>query len=177
MPGGRRHHAAAVYDGRIYVFGGWRGYQQQRRLDAAFGGGESGNETGACNEVLAEVASYDPVTREWRQEAAMPTARRGLEAVCCNGRLYALGGVYAGRQLATVESFDPVNGTWRHEPDLLQRRSSFGAASYNGCIYIAGGIVGGTDLKSVEVLDPKEGKWKLDTNLPNRRWGLRLLAA
>jgi hypothetical protein len=143
MPGGRRHHAAAVHNGRIYVFGGWRDWREQRRLDAVrSGGGGAGEEEGEEVE-LAEVASYDPVTREWRQEAPMPTARRGLQAVCCNGRLYALGGVSDGRQLATVESMDPAQGLWRKEPDMLERRSCFGAASFNGCIYVAAGIVGG----------------------------------
>jgi hypothetical protein len=183
MPGGRRHHAAAVYNGRIYVLGGWRGVREQRQLDAGLaggggGGGEGGTAgkgDGGCDEVLAEVASYDPVTREWRQEAAMPTARRCLAAVCCNGRIYALGGVQAGSQLATVESLDPTKGTWRKEPDLLQPRSGFGAAAYNGCIYVGGGVVGGSDLKAVEVFDPLQASWQLDVSLPARRWGLQFL--
>ena len=35
--------------------------------------------------------------------------------MCCQGRLFAMGGVCAGRQLATVESFDPLTRTWRKE--------------------------------------------------------------
>ena len=175
MPGGRRHHAAAVYGGRIYVFGGWRGYLDQKRLDGEMGSELAGQEHSPCEEVLADVASYDPLTGKWRQESPMPTARRGLQAVCCNGRLYALGGVSAGRQVATVESFDPQLGEWRKEPDMLQRRSGFGAAAFNGCIYVGGGVVGGKDLKSVEVFDPHQGEWTWEESLPTRRWGLGLV--
>jgi N-acetylneuraminic acid mutarotase len=167
MPFGRRHHAAAVCRGRIYVLGGWRSGLE--------GGNGKPDSDGLCIEVLAEVASYDPLSREWRAEAPMPTARRSLQAVCLNGRIYAIGGVYGGSQLATVESYDPEVRAWRREPDLIERRGGFGAAVFNGRIYVAGGIDGGNEIKTVEVFDPKTNTWAYDSPLPTCRWGLGLI--
>ena len=90
MPCGRRHHAAAVDRGRIYVFGGWRAKLGNPELDAqgaqgrhmpadrtttagpdtsARGQGEEVTQ-GVCQSVLADVSSYDPLTRLWRPVCA-----------------------------------------------------------------------------------------------------------
>ena len=61
--------AAAVLDGKIFVFGG----------EAT---------TGTFNQVEA----YDPRTDTWNPWAPMPTARHGLGAAAVGGRIFVISG-------------------------------------------------------------------------------------
>ena len=62
---------AAVYDGKLYVFGG---YDQ------------------TATNVLNITYEYNPQTDTWTQKANMPTARWGEIAVQYNGKIYVFGG-------------------------------------------------------------------------------------
>jgi len=69
MPTARSGIAAAVLDGKIFVFGG-----------------ESPSGTFNQNE------SYDPATNSWSARAPMPTARHGLGAAVVGKSIYVLSG-------------------------------------------------------------------------------------
>ncbi len=69
LPTARSGIAAAVLNGRVFVFGG----------EAPFG-------------TFDEVESYDPKTRGWRAHASMPSARHGLGAAVVAGRIYVISG-------------------------------------------------------------------------------------
>ncbi len=69
MPTTRSGIAAAVLDGRIFIFGG----------EAPSG-------------TFNQVESYDPGSDRWQGHAAMPTARHGLGAVSVAGRIYVIAG-------------------------------------------------------------------------------------
>jgi N-acetylneuraminic acid mutarotase len=64
MPTARGGIAAAVLEGKIYVFGG------------------EGQGT-----VFGEVEVYDPQQNSWRRCTPMPTPRHGLGAVAIGGRI------------------------------------------------------------------------------------------
>jgi chitodextrinase len=80
--------SAAVYNGRLYVFGG---YDQ------------------TAGDPRAETYEYDPLSNTWTQKASMPTARWGPIAVEFNGKIY----VFSGTAADVNEVYDPVSDTWQ----------------------------------------------------------------
>jgi hypothetical protein len=118
--------AAAIANGRLYVFGGY-----------AFDG--SGNQN-----PLGSVESMDLASGIWRSEPSMPTARGGSAAVVVNGLVYVIGGcTIGGIPLASIEVFDPVRAQWTVHAPLRRPRGFLAAALMNGQIVAAGGSDGG----------------------------------
>ena len=110
--------AAAVVNGRIYVFGGYDG-----------------------NDTTSVVEEYDPITDTWRSRAPMPTARERLATAVVNGRIYTIGGSPSGwpNTLSTVEEYDPATDTWRSRAAMPTARYDLSAAVVDGRIYTIGG--------------------------------------
>jgi N-acetylneuraminic acid mutarotase len=83
---GRGGLAAAVLDGRIYVFGGELPFR-----------------------VLNLTEMYDPATNSWWVKAPMPTGRHGLGAVAVGNRIYVVsGGVRPAASRSSLnEAFEP----------------------------------------------------------------------
>jgi N-acetylneuraminic acid mutarotase len=69
LPTARSGIAAAVLEGKVFVFGG----------EAPSG-------------TFNQVEAYDPQTDSWATYAAMPTARHGLGAVAVGGRIAVISG-------------------------------------------------------------------------------------
>ena len=86
MPSPKSDLTAAIYDGKLYVFGGYY-----------LGGSDPRSETYV----------YDPSPDTWTQKADMPTARWGPVAVEYNGKIY----VFAGT-VNKNEVYDPATDTW-----------------------------------------------------------------
>jgi len=86
MPTARSGIAAAVLDGKIFVFGG----------EATAG-------------TFNQVEAYDPRLDSWGTYTPMPTARHGLGAVAMGGRIYVISGGPApgGSASAVNEIFTP----------------------------------------------------------------------
>jgi hypothetical protein len=148
--------SAAVYDGKIYVFGGL-----------------------TATTKLATVERYDPGTDSWDTRSAMPTARYGSSAVTRDGKIYVLGGVNASNQIVkTVEVYDPVNNTWSTAADMPTARCRLAAVlGPDGKIYAIGGSTTSTlDLAGyssvVEVYDPGANTWTIAAALSTPRVGL-----
>lgn len=85
--------SAAVYNGKLYVFGGY-------------------DQTGG--DPRAETYEYDPPTNTWTQKASMPTARWGPIAVEFNGKIY----VFSGTVPDVNEVYDPVLDSWQTKGPL-----------------------------------------------------------
>lgn len=86
-PRGQGGLAAAVWNGRIYAFGGeW------------FGPTGSG--------VYADVWEYDPRADRWRDVAAMPRPRHGLGAVALADGVYVCGGATGPSAEGTCDYLD-----------------------------------------------------------------------
>ena len=79
--------SAVYYRGEFYVFGG-----------------ETFDGPGATpDDVYSRVDVYDPVANAWRQEAAMPSPRHGIDPVLFQSRMFlAGGGTQAGSSMVTV---------------------------------------------------------------------------
>ena len=86
IPNVRSGVAAAVLDGKVFVFGGE--YDRATRSD---------------------VESYDPATNQWQRWAPMPTARHGLGAAVVGRSIYVIaGGPKPGASFSSVnEGFTP----------------------------------------------------------------------
>ena len=90
MDQGRWGHASAVYNDRIYVFGG--------RSNA---------------DVLAGVEIYDPALDAWTAGAEMPTARWSATAYAREDSILVIGGYLAnGSVFMTLEAYHPDSDSW-----------------------------------------------------------------
>ena len=110
---------AVVYNGKMYVLGGW-------------------NNGGSFNDVWSssDGTNWTKVT-----SAAPWTARRSLGAVAFNGRLWVLGGInsYGPIFNDVWSSPDGTNWTQVTASAPWSARYGFGAVVYNGKMYVLGG--------------------------------------
>ena len=90
-------HAAAdipgvVYNGKLYVFGGYGG---------------------SSTDCLNYTQIYDPSTNSWSQGATMPTARWGAAAAAYGGKIYVFGGRLGSIAASNkCEIYNVGNNSW-----------------------------------------------------------------
>ena len=160
MPTARTWISAAVYAGKIYVFGGL-----------------------SSTTKLATVERYDPETNTWESRMPMPTARYGTSAVTLNGLIYVLGGVNSSNQIQSiVEVYDPVDDTWSTAASMPTARTRLSAVVLEGKIYAIGGSTTSTmDLvgytSKVEMYDPGTNSWSTGVPMNTPRVGLAAAAS
>ncbi|MBN3299571.1 KLH33 protein, partial [Amia calva] len=142
LPSALCGHAAAVYDGEIYISGGCDGQ----------------------NHCLGSMWHYHPVLG-CTPRAPMRGERAGhvMEVVCSH--LYVAGGLYPlaggfGDQLA-CESYDPASDSWGPVASLPMPHLSPASAVLNGHIYVLGGSSCQTcqDSHLVHCYDPQSDCW------------------
>lgn len=112
--------SATVYDGCIYIAGGY-------------------NEKDV---VEKSVEKYDPQSNTWSQVAPMSTARFRYALTTFGGRIWAIGGNDGKRILSSVESYDPVNDCWREETSLNESQYLHKSIDFNNELYVVGGYFG-----------------------------------
>lgn len=158
----RSHPATAVYQDKVYVFGG---------------GGPS-------FKSLNTVEVYNPQSDKWTPRSEMPSLRSGAMAMTVGERIYVMGGGFKKpdgkfRFLPTVEIYNPKTDTWEPGPDMLRPHDYPAAALLNGHIYIIGGhhpdaTEGGpqTDpgFSFCERFDTGRADWQEITPLPTPRF-------
>ena len=149
----RADHAAAVWDGRIYVFGG--------------------RDNGV---VRNSVEIYDPASGAWSTAAApMPTPRWDLDAVTIGDRIYVIGGMTAsGQVFDRLEIYDPPAGIWTtFDPPAIGQtmpipKLGFSAAPLSGTsvvgdsILVFGGIAEGAVNDTSLVYNTATDQWSID---------------
>jgi len=113
--------AAAVLDGKVYVFGGT-----------------------TCDNCgsMAVVEKYDPVSDTWNVSSSLPTPRYRLAAVSVNGSLYAIGGTTNDAAASNiVEVFNPKLNQWTTDAPLIHNRSGLAASTVDDqqTIWVVGG--------------------------------------
>lgn len=163
MPAIRSHFGSAVWNGKIYVFGG---------------GGEG-------FKSLNLVDIYDSMKDTWSAGSPMPTTRSGVVAVTLGERIYVMGGGFKKPDgtfnfLTTVEIYDPKIDHWEKGPDLLMRHDAPAATVLDGKIYVFGGhhpaARGGplTDPATSfsEVLGPELDGWDGIAPMPTPRFSM-----
>lgn len=118
---------AAVYNQKIYVFGGYYDSFDKKliRTDA--------------------VEIYDPETDTWSQGANMPTARSWSSAITLDNKIFVIGGTDNNKSLRSiVEVYDPLTNSWTRMNNMPLSIQGMGAVVLNDEIY----VIGGWDLQN-----------------------------
>jgi hypothetical protein len=111
MPNPKADGSAAVYNGKLYVFGG---YNQ------------------GAGDARCETYCYDPAANAWTQKASMPTARWGLIAVELNDKIFVFGGTSN-----VNEVYDPASDSWMVKNKMPSGfNQGLMAVQYNGKIHL-----------------------------------------
>ena len=154
LPRALHHTAAASFNGKIYVVGGF-----------------ISNEWIPTNQLFV----YDPIKNKWSEGKSMPTARGALTALFVNGTLYAMGG-QSHRVLDINEAYDAVNGNWVTKAPMQTARHHAASAAVDNEIYVIGGrttMSSATEnVNTNEVYDTKTEKWTGVQAMPSERSGI-----
>ncbi len=152
-----RVEAAAVLDGKVYLFGG----------DSATG-------------PLAVADAYDPAADSgagaWTQRRDMPRARADAAAFAIGPSIYVLGGSDGSfTPPVALDVFTPgptpQDDVWAAGPDLLDARRDPATIASGGRIFVFGGFDAQTNEPSsrAERFDPMNGGWAPIADLPTPR--------
>ena len=159
LPQELHHTAAASYDGKIYVVGGFISREQI-----------------PSNQLFI----YDPMNNQWTEGKSMPTQRGALNALFVNGTLYAIGGWDGSRTLNINEAYDPLTNKWISKPSMPTARHHAASGTVDNKIYVVGGrTVGFSPLVNIDVnemYDTKTEKWTAAEPMPSKRSGIAAAA-
>jgi N-acetylneuraminic acid mutarotase len=152
------HHAAEVYNGKLYLLGG-------------LSGGSEG-----------KVQIYDPVLNTWTLGADMPFAAGSSSSAVINGAIYVAGGIVGSDTTNQVAVYDPTGDAWTMRSPMPQGRNHAASATDGTFLYVFGGRVGpnavANGFDTVEIYDPIGDTWHssdLDPSiapLPQNRGGM-----
>lgn len=157
----RSNMAVATTDNRIYIIGGFDGFN-----------------------YLNTVEVYNPSIGEFDNSVAFPAiseAKSGAGAVVIGNKLYVIGGYNGARYSDTVEVCDlsADKPQWTVKPktsNWMTPRAEFGIATYGGKIYVFGGQGESGYLSSIQEYDPATNTWRtLNTKLTEARAELKAL--
>lgn len=128
MPTPRTNAKAAVVNGTIYVFGGYK--SKDKFLQ---------------NWKMADrVEAYDPLTDTWTRKKEMPISRFYFGLGVVAGKVYLIGGTTGlgdgqEQRMDRVDIYDPATDTWAKGPKMPTRRDPGGVAVVSTRIYVIGG--------------------------------------
>jgi N-acetylneuraminic acid mutarotase len=160
MPTQKWAHSACVFDGKIYVIGGFK-QTGADGLTSSFG--------------LPGIEVYDPVADSWdTTKTPMPTARGYPATTVVNGLIYVVGGTAGAPNwngMTKVEVYDPVTDSWdTGRMPMPTARFECKASAVNGKIYVIGGLTNDWQgLHVVEEYDPVTDNWESKTDMPTAR--------
>jgi N-acetylneuraminic acid mutarotase len=141
----RSRHAAAGFDGKIWIAGGcFEGFT-----------------------VTRSVECYDPVDNRWYEAPPLTTPRDFSNLLVVNGALYAVGGDVddTGAQATrTIEMFNRVANEWEHVTAFKDERKGFSTSAIGSKIYIFGGSCDEEqyELNTWDAFDVSTGHWDSD---------------
>ncbi|MFC1628183.1 kelch repeat-containing protein [Gemmatimonadota bacterium] len=136
MPTPRWSGASAIFNGKIYVIGGFL--------------------SGGTFSSILEI--YDPASDSWGSGTPMPTPRQAMVATEINGLIYVVAGENALGWVSALEIYDPGTDSWTNGAPKPRESTSGGAVALNGKMYVFGGHDGPPN-NYLEVYDPKTDVW------------------
>lgn len=167
LPKMRHHAATAVWDGRLYLFGGdpysGRGpdaWYYDPATDAwtvvsampirmvagaAITVGEYIYLIGGLSHSTSEdlfrgaVQRYDPQQDQWEIVSNLPVVVNHCALVYLDGEIYVIGGRDASTDYGLVQIYNPTANSWREGPPLQRPRAGHAAVVVNDVIYVLGG--------------------------------------
>jgi N-acetylneuraminic acid mutarotase len=155
LPERLNHAAAASYNGKLYVVGGYRdGYGPKYASEKLF--------------------VYDPLADIWQKGFPMPTAKGALTASFINGTLYAIGGVDKSGVTGSNFAYYPNGNSWTEKKPMPTAREHLASAVVDGKLYVVGGRVETleSNLDVNEAYDPIKNNWTVLEPMPTKRGGL-----
>jgi N-acetylneuraminic acid mutarotase len=148
LPGkGLNAPAAMVFDGKIYVIGGF------------------GTVT---NKPTSDVLVFALKTKQWGRAADLPAPRGGHAAVVMNNMIHVVGG---GNSRSTIDDhsvFDPATNHWSKRAPLPRAEGSPAAVVFGEKLYAIGGRSGPRDFGDVFVYDPHSDSWSAGPSIEPR---------
>lgn len=151
----RGNFAAAAFQGKIYVMGGFIGTSPQFIPTAT-----------AANEM------YDPSTDTWTNKTSLPKAAGFLEAVTVNGKIYVMGGsAYNGTAQdiqGTNQVYDPVIDSWQSLAPMPTPVFNFAMTAVGNKIYVIGGNLNAPTYHSnkTQIYDTQTNTWSFGKPTP-----------
>lgn len=157
LPEARSSFDAAVLDGTIYVFGGWK-------------------MAGDADSVWHETAwSLDlkKAKPEWTALPKQPFQRRAISVAAFDGKLYVIGGMQeSGKPTTRVAIYDPKTSEWSEGPELIgDAMTGFGSSSFAIGDQLYASTFGGT----LQRLSQDKKSWEVVGDLENARFFHRML--
>ncbi|CAH1267510.1 KLHL31 [Branchiostoma lanceolatum] len=169
IPDGRRCQASCVYNGRLYVSGGWI-----KRTEAAFS--LTLNVNMSCIPTMsATVYCYEPLTDMWLERSAMHVARFSHAMEVYSGRIFAIGGYTSlsrthNEPLDVVECYSPEQDQWSFIEPLRVPAGLCSALVVEGKMTILGGDQSTFSgemsyVSKVQVYDEAAREWTVSNTL------------
>lgn len=162
MPLPLDHTVSAVYEGKIYVVGGF--IEDKVPTDKLF--------------------IYDPQINEWQEGKSLPSPRAAMGGEFVNGILYVIGGVNASNiPVNTNLAYDPKTDTWSTKSPMPTERHHLQTEVVDGKIFALGGRILGdgimpedvhetlTNFDRNEMYDPQTDSWTILEPMPSKKSG------
>jgi len=110
-----------------------------------------------------------PITVEpdWRTNAPLPKARKGLAFAFLENQIYAIGGEDETGALGRMERYDPARDAWAGVSPKPVPVTDVQAAAITGRIYVPGGRTAEEEVTDVlEIYNPEADEWSQGSPLP-----------
>lgn len=157
------HHAAEVWDGKLYLFGG-------------------------MGPAAGKTQIYDPQANTWSLGPELPFAAGSSASAVIDGQIFVAGGIIGDRETTgRVAMLDPATGRWVERAPMPLPRNHAASATDGRRLYVFGGRgpgSGGTNtvadgFADVQIYDPATDRWSTSADagsgippLPQARGGM-----
>ncbi|XP_028416166.1 kelch-like protein 14 [Dendronephthya gigantea] len=153
MPEPRRHHKAAIVNGKLFILGG--------------------APTGKSEDAIGSVFVYDLIRKEFKERPSLPRPVSRMSIVTWGDKIVAFGGMdKEGRAINDVIMYDTETGQSETLPAMIHKRFGSSAVITNDIIIVLGGWNKEQGyLNSVESFNIGGDRWKeLPGMIEGRCW-------
>lgn len=167
MPAPTRSQSSAVFQGKIYIFGGTSPNPSTSSADPILHPAQ----------INKAVYMYDPETNEWHPKADLPIAILYSTAHTIGDKIYVFGGYGEPGFLNVVLQYDPLADNWTSKVHMPTYKYVFMSEEVNGKVYVIGGQgtiddgpwrsgVAWEFKKDVQIFDSQNDSWTTGTPAP-----------
>ena len=161
LPMPLQYAAAAVLNGRIYLFGGFNGNRKQVDTTLVL-------QPGLVTNTPPPEGQGGPIPSNlgsWQTAAPVPESVDNAAAAAYQGYIYLAGGRIENKVTNKAWRYDPVSDTWEESRSMPVPRHGATMQAVAGKLYLIGGASShGNDETSIEVFDIATGRWSLMQN-------------
>ncbi|MCX8130870.1 MAG: hypothetical protein N3I35_12300 [Clostridia bacterium] len=175
MSTGRVNPGVAVYDNKIYIFGGSINRQEETNTVEVYDPG-SDKWTLKANMLSAScygaapigdliyiigktVQIYDPKTDKWIERKHNVSITNNCGVAAANGKIYVIGG-NDGNAFKVLE-YNPESDIWTEKAKMKSSKRCYGIVSTGNLIYTVGGSnpEGNKEISDIEEYNPEKDIW------------------